>query len=76
MEVTTLSSNYHIEINPSDVGTSDRYVIQEVITEIAQTQNVNSTVSNKENALSPKPNYKGPTQTCHFCESELIPFDM
>jgi DNA polymerase III delta prime subunit len=31
VELTTLSSNYHVEMNPSDVGTKDRYVVQEVI---------------------------------------------
>jgi len=35
IEVTTLGSNYHIECNPSDAGNSDRFVIQEVIKEIA-----------------------------------------
>jgi len=37
IEITTIGSNYHIEMNPSDVGLSDRLVIQEVIKEIAQT---------------------------------------
>jgi len=37
VEVTFLSSNYHIELNPSDVGPyKDRDVAQEVIKEIAQ----------------------------------------
>jgi replication factor C subunit 3/5 len=40
IEISTLGSNHHIEINPSDVGISDRHVVQEVIKEIAQTQNV------------------------------------
>ena len=40
IEIATLGSNHHIEINPSDVGISDRHVVQEVIKEIAQTQNV------------------------------------
>jgi replication factor C subunit 3/5 len=35
IEVTTLGSNYHIECNPSDAGNNDRFVIQEVIKEIA-----------------------------------------
>eukprot|EP00277_Geminigera_cryophila_P035105 CAMPEP_0173130480 /NCGR_PEP_ID=MMETSP1102-20130122/60032_1 /TAXON_ID=49646 /ORGANISM="Geminigera sp., Strain Caron Lab Isolate" /LENGTH=146 /DNA_ID=CAMNT_0014041537 /DNA_START=60 /DNA_END=497 /DNA_ORIENTATION=+ len=37
VEVTFLSSNYHVELNPSDVGPyKDRDVAQEVIKEIAQ----------------------------------------
>lgn len=37
VEMTTLASNYHIEINPSDAGIYDRIVIQELIKNIAQT---------------------------------------
>jgi len=29
-------SNYHVELNPSDVGNNDRYVVQEVIKELAK----------------------------------------
>jgi len=36
IELTTLGSNYHIEMSPSDAGNDDRYVVQEVIKEIAQ----------------------------------------
>ncbi|OMJ08602.1 Replication factor C subunit 5, partial [Smittium culicis] len=42
VEVNILSSNYHIEINPSDAGIYDRVIVQELIKEIAQTQQVNS----------------------------------
>ena len=31
IELTTSSSNYHVEMNPSDVGNQDRYVVQEII---------------------------------------------
>lgn len=36
IEVTTVASAYHIEINPGDAGIHDRFVVQEVIKEIAQ----------------------------------------
>ncbi|GLE10659.1 hypothetical protein PINS_up022876 [Pythium insidiosum] len=36
VEITTVASNYHIEMNPSDVGNNDRLVVQEVLKEIAQ----------------------------------------
>ena len=36
VELTMLSSNYHVEMNPSDVGNKDRYVVQEVIKEMAR----------------------------------------
>ncbi|GAB4819144.1 hypothetical protein N2152v2_006190 [Parachlorella kessleri] len=31
VEFTTVSSAYHVELNPSDVGNNDRYVVQEII---------------------------------------------
>lgn len=36
LEISTTSSNYHIEVNPSDVGVYDRLVIQELIKNAAQ----------------------------------------
>lgn len=36
VEITTVASNYHIEMNPSDAGNNDRLVVQEVLKEIAQ----------------------------------------
>ncbi|BFZ24367.1 hypothetical protein BsWGS_27406 [Bradybaena similaris] len=36
LEISTTSSNYHIEVNPSDVGVHDRLVIQELIKNAAQ----------------------------------------
>ncbi|GAQ82950.1 Replication factor C subunit RFC3 [Klebsormidium nitens] len=38
LELTTVSSNYHIELTPSDVGFQDRYVVQEVIKEMAKSR--------------------------------------
>ena len=35
IDITTLGSNYHIECNPSDAGNNDKYIIQDVIKEIA-----------------------------------------
>lgn len=43
VEVTIYSSNYHVELNPSDAGIFDRVVIQEVIKEFAQTQQLERT---------------------------------
>ena len=31
IDLTTVSSNHHVELNPSDAGNNDRYVVQEVI---------------------------------------------
>lgn len=38
IEIVTVASNYHIEVNPSDVGIYDRVVIQELLKTVAQTQ--------------------------------------
>ncbi|KAK4883217.1 hypothetical protein RN001_006536 [Aquatica leii] len=38
LEIMTVSSNYHIEINPSDVGIYDRVVVMDLIKNVAQTQ--------------------------------------
>ncbi|PWZ00923.1 putative RFC5-DNA replication factor C, 40 kd subunit [Testicularia cyperi] len=41
IDVNIVSSNYHIELTPSDAGGNyDRLVIQDILKEIAQTQNV------------------------------------
>ena len=36
VEVTTVASSYHIEINPGDAGNADRFVVQDLIKEMAQ----------------------------------------
>lgn len=41
VEFTVVTSVFHIEITPSDMGNSDRVVIQDLLKEIAQTQQVN-----------------------------------
>ncbi|VDP51585.1 unnamed protein product [Heligmosomoides polygyrus] len=42
IEIDTVSSNYHIEINPAEVGIYDRVVVQEVIKQMAQTTQIAS----------------------------------
>jgi replication factor C subunit 3/5 len=42
IEMTTLASNYHIEVNASDAGIYDRVVIQELIKNIAQTNQLDA----------------------------------
>merc|ERR1712100_661704 len=39
----TVSSNYHIELNPSDVGIQDRVVGMGLIKELAQSQTIETT---------------------------------
>jgi len=40
VEINMISSNYHIEMAPGDAGLNDRYVIQDVIKEMAQNKNI------------------------------------
>lgn len=43
LEIQTVSSNYHIEMTPSDVGIYDRVVVQDLVKEMAQTSQIEST---------------------------------
>lgn len=47
VEFNVVSSNYHIEITPSDMGNNDRIVIQDLLKEIAQTQLVDVNAKNR-----------------------------
>ncbi|KAK9474564.1 P-loop containing nucleoside triphosphate hydrolase protein [Dipodascopsis tothii] len=40
LEFNVVSSIYHMEITPSDMGNNDRVIIQELLKEVAQTQQV------------------------------------
>ncbi|KAF0295463.1 Replication factor C subunit 3 [Amphibalanus amphitrite] len=42
IEIVTVASNYHIEVNPSDAGNNDRVVIQELLKTVAQTHQLNA----------------------------------
>jgi len=58
LDVNVVQSNFHIELTPSDVGNYDRVVIQDLLKEIAQTQQVD---------LNAKQRFKGPSvRTSNF----------
>ncbi|XP_055383037.1 replication factor C subunit 3 [Condylostylus longicornis] len=40
IDIMTTSSNYHLEVNPSDVGIYDRVVVVDLIKQIAQTHQI------------------------------------
>ncbi|XP_037805805.1 replication factor C subunit 3 [Lucilia sericata] len=40
IEVMTVSSNYHLEVNPSDAGMYDRVVVIDLIKQVAQTHQI------------------------------------
>lgn len=42
LEFATVSSAYHLELNPSDVGNHDRYVVQEIIKDMARNRPIGS----------------------------------
>jgi len=43
VEINLIASNYHLEINPSDAGIYDRFVIQDLIKTTAQSNQLDST---------------------------------
>ena len=47
LEFNIVASVYHLEITPSDVGTFDRVVIQDLLKEVAQTQQVDQSARQK-----------------------------
>ncbi|EGG15115.1 replication factor C subunit [Cavenderia fasciculata] len=44
LQVTTISSPYHIEINAGEAGSNDRLIVQSIIKEIAQSPPIDSSV--------------------------------
>jgi len=40
LELTMVTSNYHVEMNPGDAGNNDRYVVQEIIKDMAKSRPV------------------------------------
>lgn len=43
LDIKTISSNYHIEVNPSDAGIYDRCVVMELVKNAAQTHQLDPT---------------------------------
>lgn len=74
LELTTLSSTNHVELTPSDAGFQDRYIVQEIIKEMAKNRPID---------IKGKKGYKGNNSARHsfyttvslvraFCMSGLI----
>lgn len=42
IDINTIASNYHIEVNPSDAGIYDRIVVQELIKTVASTEQLDA----------------------------------
>jgi replication factor C subunit 3/5 len=45
IEINLITSNYHIELSPGDAGLNDRFVVQEVVKEMAANKNIISATS-------------------------------
>ncbi|EGV60768.1 Replication factor C (RF-C) subunit [Yamadazyma tenuis] len=56
LEFNVLSSPFHLEITPSDMGNNDRVVIQDLLKDIASTEQVD--FSNSKNNGTPKHRFK------------------
>lgn len=48
VEINMISSNYHVEMAPGDAGLNDRYVVQDVIKEMAANRNIANVGTAKE----------------------------
>mmetsp|Transcript_15777 Transcript_15777/g.36531 ORF Transcript_15777/g.36531 Transcript_15777/m.36531 type:complete len:374 (-) Transcript_15777:123-1244(-) len=46
VDIHMISSDYHMELSPGDAGNNDRFVIQDVLKEIASSKNIRTSVEN------------------------------
>jgi replication factor C subunit 3/5 len=63
VEINLITSNYHVEMCPGDCGLNDRYVVQDVIKEMASSKNIvafnrDSTAANNTGGEGQRPIYK------------------
>ncbi|KAL0067880.1 Replication factor C (RF-C) subunit [Marasmius tenuissimus] len=63
IEINLVQSNFHVEITPSEAGNFDRVVIQELLKEIAQTQQMD---------LNAKQRFKGATMEKYMSNMRII----
>ena len=57
VEINMISSNYHIEMAPGDAGLNDRFVIQDVIKEMASNRNIANVGTSKDDKSSSGGNF-------------------
>lgn len=46
IDINMISSNYHIEMSPGDAGRNDRFVVQDIIKEMAQNKSLAASATN------------------------------
>ncbi|ODV93464.1 hypothetical protein PACTADRAFT_46895 [Pachysolen tannophilus NRRL Y-2460] len=73
LEFNVISSPYHLEITPSDMGNNDRIVIQDLLKEVAQTESVD--FSNIVSNMKPTINKKNKFKVVIINEAELLTRD-
>lgn len=62
VEIHMISSDYHMELSPGDAGNNDRFVIQDVLKEIASSKNIRSSVGGNVQEAFAKSNDDGATE--------------
>lgn len=58
LELTTVASNHHVELSPSDAGFQDRYVVQEIIKEMARSKPLDIRTGGGAASSAPKASFK------------------
>eukprot|EP00934_Nitzschia_sp_Nitz4_P002382 Nitzschia sp. Nitz4//scaffold193_size40683//10709//11815//NITZ4_007496-RA/size40683-processed-gene-0.10-mRNA-1//1//CDS//3329540270//2377//frame0 len=56
VELHMITSPHHVELSPGDAGNNDRFVIQDVLKQLASTKNIRSTVANQQESNDAKCN--------------------
>ena len=51
VDIHMISSDYHMELSPGDAGNNDRFVIQDVLKEIASSKNIRSSVGTLQDGM-------------------------
>ena len=52
VEINMVTSNHHIEISPGDVGLNDRFVVQDIIKEMASNKNIAAATGSEKKSAS------------------------
>jgi replication factor C subunit 3/5 len=50
IEINMITSNYHIELSPGDAGLNDRFVVQDIIKEMASNRNIAASAGGEKKA--------------------------
>ncbi len=56
VELHMITSNHHVELSPGDAGNNDRFVIQDVLKQLASTKNIRSSVAEQQHQQPEKEN--------------------